>query len=293
MRGRNLTGAIAGAILITLVVAGCGRSDSGGSSEVSDEARSGAKASELVPDDVAKSGVLRVATAEGYPPMEMFKPGTQQLIGVDPDLAAAIATQLDLRLDMVNASFPGLIPGLTADRWDLAMSSMSDTEERRQAVDFVDYFHAGGSIIVAKGNPEGVTDLESLCGRDVVLAKGSSNLAIGEAQNEKCDDKMNISVSEDAPTGLLEIESGRSVASIVDYPVAKDIASSNDAYEVLEEQYEAGPWGVAVAKDDNELRDAVKVALDELQESGKYAEVLEKWNVGASAVDEVTINDES
>ena len=292
MHGRRLTKMVVGLALLAAVTTACGRSDGGESTEVSDEALSGAKASELVPEELAESGVLRVATAEGYPPMEMFKPGTQKLIGVDPDLAAAIADRLGLKLEMTNASFPGLIPGLSADRWDLAMSSMSDTEERRQAVDFVDYFHAGGSIVVAKGNPEGITDLESLCGTDVVLAKGSSNLAIGEAQNEKCDERMNISVSEDAPTGLLEIESGRSVASIVDYPVAKDIASNNAAYAVLEEQYDAGPWGVAVAKADNELRDAVKVALEELLDSGEYEKILNKWDVKASAVDEITINTE-
>lgn len=292
MRRGHMTRGLVGLTLVTMLVAGCGRSDSGESAEVSDAARNGAKASELLPAEVEDSGVLRVATAEGYPPMEMFKPGTQKLIGVDPDLAAAIADRLGLRIEMTNASFPGLIPGLAADRWDLAMSSMSDTAERRQAVDFVDYFQAGGSIVVAEGNPHGITDLESLCGRDVVLAKGSSNLAIGEAQNEKCDDKMNISVSEDAPTGLLEIDSGRSVASIVDYPVAKNIAADNDAYAVLEEQYDAGPWGVAVAKEDNELRDAVKVALDELVDSGEYEQILRNWDVEASAVDEITINGE-
>lgn len=291
MRVRKAITAIAGMAVLAALATGCGRSDSGESAEVSDEALSGAKASELVPGDLRESGVLRVATAEGYPPMEMYKEGTQQLIGVDPDLAAAIADRLGLELELTNASFPGLIPGLAADRWDLAMSSMSDLPERRQAVDFVDYFYAGGSIVVAKGNPEGITDLESLCGHDVVLAKGSSNLEIGEAQNEKCDDKMNINISEDAPTGLLEIESGRSVATIVDYPVAKDYVAESNAYDVLDEQYAAGPWGVAVSKENNELRDAVKVALEELIDNGEYQRILQKWDVEGSAVDEVTIND--
>lgn len=291
MRKRQVARAVAGLAVLAFTASGCGRSDGAATSDSDTSTnRDGATAEELVPDDLREVGVLRVATAEGYPPMEMYKEGTQDLIGVDPDLAAAIADRMDLELDITNASFPGLIPGLGADRWDLVMSSMSDTEERRQAVDFVDYFHAGGSIMVAKGNPEGITDLESLCGRNVVLAKGSSNLAIGEAQNEKCDDKMTISESEDAPTGLLEIDSGRSVATIVDYPVAKDLAGEDGVYEVLEEQYEAGPWGVAVAKSDGQLRDAVQAALEELIDNGEYLRILEKWDVASSAVDEVTIN---
>jgi polar amino acid transport system substrate-binding protein len=292
---RPLARAVVGVIALTVVVTGCGRSGSDSASPAgsASAAPEGATAAEMVPAELKESGVLRVATAEGYPPMEMYKEGTQELIGVDPDLAAAIADRLGLELEVTNASFPGLIPGLAADRWDLAMSSMSDTEERRKTVDFVDYFHAGGAIMVAKGNPEGISSLEDLCGKNVVLAKGSSNLAIGEEQNEKCSEKMTISQSEDAPTGLLELASGRSVATIVDYPVAVMFAQESGQYEVLEEQYAAGPWGIAVDKKDTALRDAVRQALQELIDSGEYGDILEEWGVSGSAVDEAAINGQS
>jgi polar amino acid transport system substrate-binding protein len=285
--------AVVGLIALSVAATGCGRSTdgqaptSGGSSKAAGKAT----AAEMVPADLKSTGVLKVATAEGYPPMEMYKEGTQELAGVDPELAAAIAGKLGLKLDISNASFPGLIPGLQANRWDLAMSSMSDTEERRKAVDFVDYFQAGGAIMVAKGNPAGVKDLADLCGRNVVLAKGSSNLAIGEGQNAKCAEKMKISQSEDAPTGLLQIDAGRAVATIVDYPVAKLLAKDGGKYEVLEAQYEAGPWGVAIDKKKTELRDAVQKALQELIASGDYARILDKWGVKGSGVEAATVND--
>jgi polar amino acid transport system substrate-binding protein len=285
--------ALVGLIALSVTATGCGRSTSGqeAPSNTSSGANSKAKAADLVPADLKTKGVLKVATAEGYPPMEMYKPGTQELTGVDPELAAAIAGRLGLKLEMTNASFPGLIPGLQADRWDLAMSSMSDTEERRKAVDFVDYFQAGGAIMVAKGNPAGVKDLGDLCGRDVVLAKASSNLAIGEAQNAKCAQKMKISQSEDAPTGLLQIDAGRAVATIVDYPVAKMLAKESGKYDVLEAQYDSGPWGIAIDKKDSQLRDAVHKALQELIDGGEYAKLLDKWGVKGSAVEAATIND--
>jgi polar amino acid transport system substrate-binding protein len=285
--------ALVGLIALSVAASGCGRSTSGqeAKSNASSGATSKASAAEMVPADLKSKGVLKVATAEGYPPMEMYKPGTQELTGVDPELAAAIAGRLGLKVEMTNASFPGLIPGLQADRWDLAMSSMSDTEERRKAVDFVDYFQAGGSIMVAKGNPAGVKDLADLCGRDVVLAKGSSNLAIGEAQNAKCTQKMKISQSEDAPTGLLQIDAGRAVATIVDYPVAKLLAKGSGKYDVLEAQYDSGPWGIAIDKKDSALRDAVHKALQELIDGGEYAKLLDKWGVKGSAVEAATIND--
>ncbi|MFI6909075.1 ABC transporter substrate-binding protein [Nonomuraea sp. NPDC050394] len=276
-------------VAVCALGAGCGRSSSG-TAAPSAPAPGGKSAKELVPQSVREAGVLRVATSEGYPPMEMYKPGTQELTGVDPDLATAIGTRLGLKTTVTNAAFDGLIPGLQGGRWDIAMSSLSDTAQRRQAVDFVDYFNAGGSVMVKKGNPEGITSLADLCGKKVVLAKGSSNLEIGKRQNDKCAKKMEILQSEDAPTGLLTIDSGRTVATIVDSPVAYMFAKETGKYEVLAEQYDAGPWGIAVGKQNTGLRDAIAKALQEMVEDGSYKAVLDKYGTGPNAVSKVTIN---
>lgn len=287
-RGALIAALAAAALALTL--SACGRAGDSNTSPTQTVARN-SSAKDLVPSDIKDSGVLHVATAEGYPPMEMYKKGTQQLIGVDPDLAAAIAGQLGLKLQMTNAAFDGLIPGLQSQRWDLAMSSMSDTAERRQAVNFVDYFNSGGAIVVPKGNPAHIKTLADLCGKNVVLAKGSSNLAIGQKQNEKCGNKMTIIQSEDAPTGLLQLDSGRAVATIIDYPVAAEYAKESPGkYEVLPGQYDAAPWGIAIDKSDDQLTQAVQKALQELIDDGKYMQILKRWGVAGSAVKSATVN---
>ena len=288
--------AAAGIAMIALLttVAGCGRSTApaaSGESGAATSAAEGASAESLVPSDLKKKGVLKVATAEGYPPMEMYKEGTTELIGVDPELAELIAGQLGLEFQISNASFPGLIPGLQSKQWDLAISSMSDTEERRQAVNFIDYFVAGGAVMVNKGNPEGISGIADLCGKNVVGAKGSSNLSILQDYSEQeCSTPMKISESEDAPTGLLQLDTGRAIATMVDYPVAAELAIKSGKYEVLEEQYEAGPWGMAVDKSNQELTTAVQVALQELIDTGDYQAVLEKYGVTDAAVESAEIN---
>ncbi|MGW3184136.1 ABC transporter substrate-binding protein [Kitasatospora sp. NPDC001119] len=279
--------------LVVLAATACGRSDQGGSpaaGAAQAAQNAGKSAAELLPAKNKQSGVLRVATSVGYPPMEMYKTGTTELTGVDPDLAAAVAGRLGLKLELANSSFDGLIPGLQAGRYDLVMSSMTDSAQRRQAVDFVDYFRTGGVIMTKKGNPEGIKSLEDLCGKKVVLAKGSSNLEIGEQQNAKCATRMAISQSEDAPTGLLQLDSERAVATIVDYPVAQMFVQNSGSYEVLPDQYGTAPWGIAVAKKDSGLRDAVQKALQELIESGEYRKVLDTYQVGGSAVERATVN---
>lgn len=284
---------LAALAVVALAATACGRSGQGDApSGSSSRAADGRPAAELLPDPYRKQGVLRVATAVGYPPMEMYAPGTTRLTGVDPDLAEAVARRLNLRLELTNAAFDGLIPGLESGRFDLVMSSMTDSAQRRQAVDFVDYFRTGGVIMTKKGNPQGIASLEDLCGKSVVLAKGSSNLRIGEEQNAECGEKMRISQSEDAPTGLLQLDSGRAVATIVDYPVARMFTEKKSgAYEVLPKQYGTAPWGIAVSKSQAGLRDAVHRALQELIDSGEYRKILDTWKVGDSAVTEATVND--
>jgi polar amino acid transport system substrate-binding protein len=289
--GRGIVAIVA--LSSVVLIAGCGRSTSGASSDTAAAAPEGKNqsAKDLVPADIKASGVLKVATAEGYPPMEMYAKGSTKLIGVDPELGKLIADQLGLKFQITNASFPGLIPGLQSNQWDLAMSSMSDTAERRQAVNFVDYFKAGGSIMVKKGNPEGIKDIADLCGRKVVGAKGSSNLAILTDYNDsKCSTKMTISQSEDAPTGLLQLDTDRAVATMVDYPVAVLLAKQSGKYDVLEKQYGAGPWGIAIDKGDDALTQAVQAAMSELVTDGKYEQLLDKYGVSGSAVQTATIN---
>ncbi|MGA5702547.1 ABC transporter substrate-binding protein [Peterkaempfera bronchialis] len=295
---------LAALALVALTATSCGRSDQGsapaaGGPQSAGSSAAGASATasngaaqtaaDLLPAKYRQGGVLRVATAVGYPPMEMYKSGTTELTGVDPDLAQAIAQRLGLRLELTNAAFDGLIPGLQAGRFDLVMSSMTDSEQRRQAVDFVDYFRTGGVIMTRKGNPEGLKSLADLCGKPVVLAKGSSNLDIGEQQNAKCPTRMRISQSEDAPTGLLQLDSGRAVATIVDYPVAQ-LFVQKGAYEVLPTQYGTAPWGIAVAKNESGLRDSVQKALQDLIDQGEYRRILDTWKVGGSAVPRATVN---
>ncbi|MFV5997074.1 ABC transporter substrate-binding protein [Streptomyces sp. NPDC056231] len=283
---------LAALAVLALAATACGRSSQGDApSGSASQTTTGRTAAELLPAQYRQKGVLRVATAVGYPPMEMYAPGTTRLTGVDPDLAKAIAQRLKLKLELTNAAFDGLIPGLESGRFDLVMSSMTDSAQRRQAVDFVDYFRTGGVVMTKKGNPQGINSLADLCGKTVVLAKGSSNLQIGEEQNAKCREKMRISQSEDAPTGLLQLDSGRAVATIVDYPVAKMFTKKSNAYEVLPEQYGTAPWGIAAAKSQAGLRDAVHKALQELIDDGAYKKILDTWGVGDSAVPAATVND--
>ncbi|MEU6195611.1 ABC transporter substrate-binding protein [Streptomyces sp. NPDC047061] len=297
-----------GAIAVagTLILTGCGdQTDKGGDGGSS--STSSAPLASKLPDDIRKAGVIKVGSDIAYPPVEYMENG--KAVGVDPDIADALGKQLGVKFEFQNGKFDQLIVGLQANRFNAIMSAMNDTKARQDGVDsdtgkkvgngvdFVDYFTAGTSILVQKGNPKGVQSLDDLCGQVVALQKGTTSEGIAKAQSTKCtkDGKKAITLQtfDTDPEALLRLKQGASVADLNDFPVAaynaKTSGSGKD-FEVVGEQIEAGPYGIAVSKENTQLRDAIQAAVAAIIKNGDYQKILEKWNVTQGAVTESKIN---
>ncbi|MGV9423758.1 ABC transporter substrate-binding protein [Streptomyces sp. NPDC003656] len=300
--------AAGGAIAVagTLLLTGCGdhtdkSADSGTTSNAS------APLADKLPADIRKAGVIKVGSDIAYPPVEFMKNG--DATGIDPDIAAALGKQLGVTFEFQNNKFDNLIVGQQAKRFQVIMSAMNDTKDRQtgvdssngkkvgKGVDFVDYFTAGTSILVQKGNPKGIKSLDDLCGKVVALQKGTTSEGIAREQIKKCkkDGKKPITLQtyDTDPEALLRLKQGASVADLNDFPVAAYNAKTSGGgkdFEVVGDQIEAGPYGIAVAKENTQLRDALQTALDAIIKNGDYAKILQKWNVTDGAVTEAKIN---
>ncbi|MEE1938824.1 ABC transporter substrate-binding protein [Streptomyces sp. TRM 70361] len=293
---------VAGSLLLTA----CGdQTDGGGDGDggKKSESANAAPLHDKLPADIRKAGVIKVGSDIAYAPVEFYDEN-DQITGIDPDLADALEKQLGVEFEFSNGTFDGLIIGLNSDRHDIIMSAMTDTKQRQEGlddegnkvgkgVDFVDYFRAGSAILVKKGNPEGIESLDDLCGRTVALQRGTANEELAETQSEKCDKPIEILAFDKDTEALLQVKQGRAVADINDYPVAAYNAKTSgggDDFEVVGDQINAAPYGIAVSKEDTELRDAIKAALDAIIDNGEYRKVLEKWEVVEAGVEEATIN---
>ena len=107
-------------------------------------------------------GTLIVAADATYAPNEFIAPDGHTVIGMDADLAHALFPLLGLKANVVNATFDTIIPGLTSGKFDVGMSSFTDTKAREQQVNFVDYFTAGESFFEARHGGPKVTACEHL-----------------------------------------------------------------------------------------------------------------------------------
>ncbi len=285
-------------LAIGLVATGCGSDDDDGGSSSSasttpatttDTGGAAAAGAIAVPDEIRSKGTLTVATDPTYAPNEFVERGSTRIIGMDVDLINAIAEKLGLRADVQKATFDAIIPGLAARRYDVGISSFTDTREREQTVDFVTYFSAGTSFYIRRGGPD-IATLEDICGEKVAVEKGTTQATDVQTQNRRCDTPADLQVYPDQNGANLAIQSGRADVGMADSPVAAYIVKqSNGAFELDGEPYGTAPYGIALPKDSG-LEQPVLEALRALIEDGTYMEILRRWGVEQGAIDDPVIN---
>jgi polar amino acid transport system substrate-binding protein len=248
-----------------------------------------------LPDELRGRGEVRVATDAAYPPANAYAADGRTIEGFEPDLAAALGRVLGVRFLFVRTDFAGSLPAVQDGRVDLVMSAMTDTLARQAHVDFVDYFEAGSSILVQRGNVHGISDLHDLCGQTVAVEESTVQVDLLERTQSSCrDDRIVIKQFPDNARALVELRTGRAAAVLNDYPPAArlttDARTSAHFQLASTVRYEHGFYGIAVPKDQPALRDALREAMDRVIRSGEYADVLDRWSVSSGAVSTATVN---
>ncbi|NEA66788.1 ABC transporter substrate-binding protein [Streptomyces sp. SID12488] len=224
--------------------------------------------------------------------MDFFAADNKTVIGAEADLGAALGTVLGVKVTVVNVPFDSIIPGLQAGKYQLGISSFTDTAEREKVVDFVTYFNAGTSLLVRAGNPEALKpEGDSLCGRTVAVAKGSTQALVDlPARAKTCKTPIKVSTFPDGTGVNLALTSGRADAALADSPVAAYTAKqSGGKLDVVGDSYGNAPFGIAVPKK-SELTDLLKSALEDLEATGGYRQILAKWGLESGALDDFEIN---
>ena len=285
------------------VAAGCGSSnnDNGGTNgggtltAASFSVQQDPSIASQVPADVKNSGELTVAADATYAPDEFIASDGKTVIGMDADLAKAIADLMGVKAVVSNQPFDSIIPGLSAGKYNLGMSSFTDTKEREKTVDFVTYAHAGESFFVkADGGPT-INSLDDLCGHKVGAEKGTTEADDATAQSKKCTDAgkpaVSVSVFPDENGVNLALSSGRVDVAFADTPPADYAVKQSDGKFKLSPapSIANAPYGIAMAKDSG-LQQPVLAAVKALMADGTYKQILDYWGLQSIAISNPTIN---
>lgn len=233
-----------------------------------------------------------MGTETDFPPMEYFKPGTHDIIGVDPDLGNAIAEVLDLQPKWTVVDWDDLIPGLKSNRFDMTIGSMSDFTDRQKQVDFVDYMKVGEAGIVAKKNAKIFTTPESLCGHKVSGQIGTVAISAAQIASDACEKAGNSAISISTfpadSDGLLALQTGRVDMHIMDSPAAiyeQNVDGQDGKFSVSIPEFTTGAmYAIGVNKANPELTKAIAAAMNELIANGTYKKILDKAGLAGPQV---------
>jgi polar amino acid transport system substrate-binding protein len=290
-RPRTTLIAILGMLAVALLGAGCGSSNNNTSTSKTANLTAtpglnvakDPKIAAEVPKAIASKGTLTVAADATYAPNEFIASDGKTVIGMDADLAKALAEVMGLKASVQNVTFDSIIPGLAANKYDLGMSSFTVTKEREKTVDFVTYAIAGTSFFVKTSGGPNVKSLADLCGLKVAAERGTTQESDATAQDKKCKAAgkpgVTVQVYPDQNAVNLALSSGRADVDMSDSPpAAYAVEQSNGQFKLTGKQYGVAAYGIAIPKNSG-LAKPVLDALKKVMADGTYQKIFSYWGL--------------
>ncbi len=251
----------------------------------------GSSAAAQLPASIKKAGIINVGTDTTYGPNE-YLDAKGKPTGWEIELFNAIAADLGVKTRYVVAGFDTIIPAIKGGKYDLGVSSFTDTKAREAQVDFANYYTAGIQWASAAGKPP--VNPNNACGLTVAVQTGTTEVDDIKAKSALCtkagkkaiailsfDDQHQVNVS---------VTLGRAAAISADSPITEyAVLRSGGKMQLAGPIYGNAPYGIATAKGST-LAKAVSLALQDLYKHGTYTKILAKWGVAAGGVKSFTIN---
>ncbi|MHB1404353.1 MAG: transporter substrate-binding domain-containing protein [Desulfitobacteriaceae bacterium] len=249
--------------VLSTLISGCGTTQPAGTDKTAD----------AVLQKIKETKTLTVGTDATFPPFE-FKNGKNEYDGFDIDLVKAVAKQMGAdKVEFVDTEFKGLIPGLQGHKFDMIVSAMYITDERKQTIDFSDTYYPGGLAIMVKKDNDQIKGADDLNGKKVAVQIGTKS---DKFLQEKYPNAKLVQVEKNIEM-FLSLESGRADAVVTGMPAAKVYAKQNSTVKVLEQPITHEDYGYGIRKENAEYTAAVNKALKDLKANGQYQAIVEKW----------------
>lgn len=224
------------------------------------------------PDDTQEPAVLHMATEGTFPPYEYYDNG--QLVGIDIEVAGAIAEKLGMTLETTDIAFDSIIPGVQAGKYDIGMAGVTVNEERLQQVNFSDSYATGVQVVIVKEGGK-VQSLDDMA--DVIIGTQSGTTGFIYASGDFGDDHVkSFTKTTDAVEAL---KNGQVDCVLLDNAPAEALVEANpDAgLSILETAYTVEDYAIAINKENTDLQAKINAALAELVADGTLQSIIDKY----------------
>lgn len=227
-------------------------------------------------DAIVKSGKIRIAVDTTYPPME-FESVEGKIIGLDIDLARAIATELKVKAEFIVMPWDGIMAGLQSNRYDIIMSSMNITPERSAQVNFVPYISMGQVFAVKKG-AKPVTNEKELDGRVVAVQVDTTSFSAVEQMKKAGIKIKEIKTFPGATDTFSALRANQADVIVTDEAVGKYYTGlDSKTFAISGIAMKPEPIGIAVRKTDTKLLKALEAAVKKIKDNGTFAKAYQEW----------------
>lgn len=263
------------AIMTTALFAGCNKSTSTGTIPTTDVVSPVAKsdkAAALLPDKVKTAGKIVIGVDDSYPPME-FRDDKNALVGFDVDFGNAIGKKLGVTIEWLPTAWDGILVSLQSKKFDMILSSLSVTDERKKEIGFSASYIEGGPVIITKKNNSSIKSSDDFKGKVVGVQLGTTGDEAVSALSGVKEVKKYNKITE----ALQDLSNGRVEAVVADDQVGRYyVGLAGNKYQVVNKMTDE-PFGIGFRKDDKALTDAVQKAIDELKADGTLSKISLKW----------------
>ena len=244
--------------------------------------------------------VLVMATNAAFPPYEYVE--GDKFVGIDVEIAQAIADKLGMELQIEDVEFGSIIGGVVEGKYDMGMAGMTVTEERKQSVNFSNTYATGIQVIIVKDGSS-ITSLDDIfefnADGDPVALK-DANIKVGVQQDTTgdiysssdisgwgfCDVEEDGTITTDRvvryKTGADAVEALKTDKVnmvIIDNEPAKSFVAANEGIHILDgdNEYAVEDYAICIAKENTELLDKINKALDDLKKDGTIDKIVSKY----------------
>ena len=277
------------ATLLSLLLSACGGSSNSTSSAPASAVTPTVKADITIPSKkLITAGTLTVGSDTTYVPMEFFDNQKNDYTGFDIDLIRAMGQHMGLTVKIQKTGFDTIFEDLRNKRIDLVISSVTVSPERQKTFNFVNYFNAGESLLVQKGNPKGLKSVADLCGLDIGVQTGTVEKDDLDAGSKACLAKGKPAIKQTVLQSQQDViqllANNRVVATYQDSPVTDYYNKINPGqFEVGGSVVNAAPYGITIRKTDPEILAATQKALQEVKSDGTYDKLFSAYGFPASS----------
>lgn len=220
-------------------------------------------------------GKLIMATNAEFPPYEYHE--GDAIVGIDAEIAAAIAEKLGMELEIADVDFDSIIPGVQEGKYDMGMAGMTVTDKRLEKVAFSDSYAKGVQVVIVKEDGD-IATLDDVNGKKVGVQQGTTgDIYASSSVEEGGYGEENVTKYANGALAVEALKAGKVDCVIIDNEPAKAYVAANEGLKILDTEYANEDYAICFAKENTELQTKVNNALKELIADGTVQDIVDQY----------------